>query len=91
VPSGALTIGLVDDVIEAGELEATVQEYGEFLAVKPPEALAAIRRAVIVGGGMSFDAGLELEASLATALAGTTNFAEGVASFVSKRPPEWRR
>ncbi|MFT7503421.1 MAG: enoyl-CoA hydratase/carnithine racemase, partial [Gammaproteobacteria bacterium] len=83
--------GLVDEVIEAGELEAKVQQYGEFLAAKPPEALAAIRRAINVGGGMSFDEGLELEASLATELAGTVNFVEGVASFLAKRSPEWRR
>jgi enoyl-CoA hydratase len=87
----ALTIGLVDEVIEAGELEAKVQQYGEFLAAKPPEALAAIRRAINVGGGMSLDEGLELEASLATELAGTVNFVEGVASFLAKRSPEWRR
>ena len=87
----ALTLGLVDDVVEAEELEATVQQYGEFLAAKPPEALAAIRRAIIVGGAVSFDEGLDLEASLATQLAGTSNFAEGVDSFLSKRSPEWRR
>jgi enoyl-CoA hydratase/carnithine racemase len=40
---------------------------------------------------MSFDEGLELEASLATELAGTVNFVEGVASFLAKRSPEWRR
>lgn len=85
----AVTIGLVDEVVEASRLEATVQQYGESLAAKPPEALAAIRRAIIVGGGMSFDEGLDLEASLATELAGTTNFAEGVAAFISKRSPEW--
>ena len=87
----ALTIGLVDEVIEAAQLEATVQQYGESLAAKPPEALAAIRRAITVGGGKSFDDGLELEASLATVLSGTANFSEGVASFLSKRSPEWRR
>lgn len=87
----ALTIGLVDEVIEVSQLEATVQQYAESLAAKPPEALAAIRRAITVGGGMSFDEGLGLEASLATELAGTANFAEGVDSFLSKRSPEWRR
>lgn len=87
----AVTMGLVDEVVEVGKLEVTVQQYGEFLASKPPEALAAIRRAITVGGGMSFDAGLELEASLATELAGTANFTEGVAAFLAKRPPAWSR
>ena len=87
----ALAIGLVDEIVDAGELEETVQRYGESLAAKPPEALAAIRRAVTVGGGLAFDDGLALEATLATELAGTANFAEGVESFLAKRPPEWRR
>jgi enoyl-CoA hydratase/carnithine racemase len=61
------------------------------LAAKPPEALAAIRQAILAGGGVSFDEGLTMEANLATGLAGTANFAEGVAAFLSKRSPDWRR
>ncbi|MGA9276801.1 enoyl-CoA hydratase/isomerase family protein [Ilumatobacter sp.] len=87
----AMTIGLVDNITAADELEATVQRYGESLASKPPEALAALRRAIVFGGGMTFDDGLALEASLATQLADTTNFVEGVSAFLSKRSPEWRR
>ena len=51
-------IGLVDTLVAPNELRAVVQAYGETLAAKPPEALAAIRRAVTLGGGMSFDNGL---------------------------------
>jgi enoyl-CoA hydratase/carnithine racemase len=87
----ALAIGLVDEVVPVEELEATVQQYGETLAAKPPEALAAIRRAITIGGSGSFDDGLALEQSLAVGLAGTANFKEGVDSFLAKRPPEWRR
>ena len=42
-------------------------------------------------GGATFDEGLALEARLATELAGTANFQEGVAAFLAKRPPEWHR
>ena len=51
-------IGLVDTLVAPNELRAVVQAYGKTLAAKPPEALAAIRRAVTLGGGMSFDNGL---------------------------------
>jgi enoyl-CoA hydratase/carnithine racemase len=68
-----------------------VQRYGESLCAKPPEALAAIRQAITVGGAMAFDDGLAMEAALAIELAGTANFAEGVAAFLAKRSPEWRR
>jgi len=51
-------IGLVDTLVAPNELRAVVQAYGKTLAAKPPEALAAIRWAVTLGGGMSFDNGL---------------------------------
>jgi enoyl-CoA hydratase/carnithine racemase len=87
----ASAIGLVDEVVEAGELVPTVQAYAERLAAKPPEALAAIRRAVVEGGSTGFDQGLALEARLAAELAGTANFDEGVRAFLDKRPPRWHR
>ena len=89
--AGALRLGLVDEVVEPDQLRPAVQAYGETLAAKPPEALAAIRRTITEGGGLTFDDGLALEARLAAELAGTANFTEGIAAFLAKRPPEWRR
>ncbi|MDH4076997.1 MAG: enoyl-CoA hydratase/isomerase family protein, partial [Acidimicrobiia bacterium] len=40
----ALALGLVDELTGPDDLRSTVQAYGEMLAAKPPEALAAIRR-----------------------------------------------
>jgi enoyl-CoA hydratase/carnithine racemase len=87
----AKEIGLVDEVVEPGELRAHVQTYAVRLAAKPPEALTAIRRSITLGGGMSFEDGLALERRLAVALAGTANFREGIAAFLEKRPPSWQR
>ena len=87
----ALQIGLVDELVEPDVLGATVQAYAETLTAKPPEALAAIRRAINHGGGLTFDEGLEVERTLAVSLAGTDNFREGIQAFLEKRAPEWRR
>jgi enoyl-CoA hydratase/carnithine racemase len=87
---GAREIGLVDEVVEPGELRAHMQAYAATLAAKPPEALSAIRRSITIGGGMTFEDGLALERRLAVALAGTANFREGVAAFLEKRPPTWQ-
>ena len=87
----ALALGLVDELTAPDDLRATVQAYGELLAAKPPEALAAIRRTITEGGGTTFEEGLRIEAEEAIRLAGTANFAEGVAAFLAKRPPDWRR
>lgn len=85
----SLRIGLVDEVVEQGELRPAVQRYAVELSERPPEALAAIRRAVTIGGGLSFDEGLAIEADLATHLAGTADFEEGVRAFIERRPPRW--
>ncbi len=83
-------IGLVDTLVAPDELRAEVQAYGETLASKPPEALAAIRQSITLGGGMSFDGGLAMEADFVVSLAETANFNEGVSAFLEKRAPQWK-
>lgn len=87
----ALDWGLVDELAPQRDLRARVQAYGEELAAKPAQALAGIRRTITLGGGMSFDDGMALELEIASALAGTDDFREGVAAFLEKRTPRWRR
>ncbi|MEQ9643541.1 MAG: enoyl-CoA hydratase/isomerase family protein [Alphaproteobacteria bacterium] len=86
----ALRIGLVDEVVPDADLTAHVQAYAEALAAKPRAALAAIRRTVTVGGGMSFEDGLALELEEVVKLADDPDFAEGVDAFLAKRKPTWR-
>lgn len=85
----ALAIGLVDILAAPDELRAEVQAYGENLASKPPEALAAIRQSITLGGGMNFNDGLAMEGDFVVRLAGTKNFQEGVRAFIEKRAPNW--
>lgn len=87
----ALDWGLVDELVEPTGLRRRVQAYGEELAAKSPAALAAIRRTVTLGGGMTFQEGQAFELETVVALADTPDFAEGVDAFLAKRPPVWRR
>ncbi len=86
----ALAWRLVDELVEAGTLRAHVQAYGEKLAEKSPTALAAIRRTVTLGGGMTFEDGMAYELRTVVELAGTPDFAEGVDAFLAKRRPKWK-
>ena len=85
----ALDCGLLDELVEPAGLRARVQAYGEELAAKSPAALAAIRRTVTLGGGMTFEDGMAFELETVAQLAGTPDFAEGVDAFLAKRPPVW--
>jgi enoyl-CoA hydratase/carnithine racemase len=87
----ALEWGLVDELVEPTDLRRRVQTYGEELAAKSPAALAAVRRTVTLGGGMTFAEGQAFELETVVALAETPDFAEGVEAFLAKRPPVWRR
>lgn len=85
----ALEIGLADFLAEAGDLESDVQAYGEMLAGRPANTLAAIRRCLIDGGAVSFAEGLAIEKAEAIGLAEHANFQEGVSAFLEKRKPQW--
>ena len=88
--AAALDWGLVDELVEPKKLRAHVQAYAEELAAKSATALAAIRRTVTLGSGMSFDDGLAYELDTVVELAGTPDFAEGVDAFLAKRAPHWK-
>jgi enoyl-CoA hydratase/carnithine racemase len=87
----ALQWGLIDERVEPAGLRRRVQAYGEDLASRSPTALAAIRRTVTLGGGMTFEEGRALELETVVDLADTADFAEGVEAFLAKRPPVWHR
>ncbi len=81
----ARTLGLVDEVVPDDELRERVSAYAADLAGKPAPALAAIRRTITEGGGVSFEEGLEIERDWAARLAGTTEFRDGVHAFLENR------
>ena len=86
----AFDMGLVDALVAPDQLRNEVQAYGETLTAKPPEALAAIRQTITLGGAMNFEDGMALERDHVARLAGTDNFREGLTAFIEKRPPVWK-
>lgn len=60
-PKKALEIGLVDDVVPPDELLDRAIALGQYMGSRPRDAIAAIKRAVYLGGSMTLDEGLHLE------------------------------
>lgn len=82
----ALSIGLVDELVEPGTALGVALEDATRLAASPAEALAVIKSLLAVAPGLSpFDV-LDREAAHQAALFGSDDFAEGIAAFREKRP-----
>ena len=60
-PAKALEIGLVDEVVPAEALLDRALALAGYLGSRPRASIAAIKRAVYLGGSMTLDEGLHLE------------------------------
>lgn len=85
----ALRLGLVDEVIAAGELMNRAQAVAESIAAMAPLAIAAVMQAVARGEGLAIQDALNVEAELFGQLCGTADKREGLAAFLEKRAPRW--
>jgi 2-oxoglutaroyl-CoA hydrolase len=85
----ALTLGLVTDVVPAGELDSTVAGICDELRRLSPLALAMAKRVLNTAYEGPLQLGLEVEGLAYGLLQQTHDFREGVESFVEKRPPEF--
>jgi enoyl-CoA hydratase/carnithine racemase len=86
----ALRMGLVNQVVPADALEATVQELAETIAGNAPLSLVAAKRAVNELAKDPADrdeAGAKAAAARAMA---SEDFKEGRAAFLEKRKPLWK-
>lgn len=82
----ALRLGLVDEVVPAGEVHDTALRYARRLAEGPAAALEAIKEAVDHGADSGLSAGLALERSLFTGVFGTADATTGIRSFLEHGP-----
>lgn len=85
----ALRIGLVDEVVPAGDLLPRARSLAISIAAQAPLAVAACLEAVDQGLEVSLADGLLLEASLFGELSNSVDKHEGVAAFLARRKPVW--
>jgi enoyl-CoA hydratase len=85
----ALRIGLVDEVVPAGELMSRAEAVAEEIAGQAPLAVAEVIRVVDEGLDLSLEKALGLEAEAFGRLCDTADKAEGTKAFLEKRKAEW--
>jgi enoyl-CoA hydratase/carnithine racemase len=87
----ALAIGLIDLLVDDGELEERTLALASELAALPADAVAITKRCVVTGLRDGRVAGHALEDELTVALGLTADAAEGQAAFLEKRAPLFNR
>lgn len=86
----ALAMGLVLEVVAPGRLESRARELAESFLAAAPLAQGFVKQTFNVSFESSFSEAIGWEGQAQAVALGTEDAAEGVASFVEKRDPEWR-
>jgi enoyl-CoA hydratase len=86
----AYRIGLVNQVVPAGDLLAVAEKTLRGILAMGPLAVRLALEAVDQGLEMTLDEGLLLEANHFGLLAATEDMKEGLTAFLEKRPPRFR-
>jgi enoyl-CoA hydratase len=85
----ALRIGLVNRVVDSGELLATAETIAKKIIANAPLAVKYAMEAVEHGMEMPQEEGLYLEATLFGLCCATQDMREGTRAFLEKRPPKF--
>jgi enoyl-CoA hydratase len=86
----AVTYGLANKVVPAGEFEAAVNEWVSKLAAKSPVLMRLGHDAMYRQQDMALDDALEFLRSQLSLTFSTEDIQEGVRAFFEKRDPEWK-
>jgi enoyl-CoA hydratase len=86
----AVTYGLANKVVPAGEFEAAVNEWTTKLAAKSPVLMRLGHDAMHRQQDMALDDALEFLRSQLSLTFSTEDIQEGVKAFFEKRDPEWK-
>ena len=86
----ALTIGLVNHVVPADQLETKTMEIANRIAEKSPIALRLAKEAVRLASRSNMDEGLRREVDLFALCFSSEDKDEGVKAFLEKRKPQFK-
>ena len=86
----AMDIGLVNHVAEREEATEYVMSLSTTIASHAPIAARYLKETLLKGSDMTLAQGLGLEADLTVILQSTADRADGIASFLERRQPNYR-
>lgn len=84
-------VGVINRLVDAGEALAEARRLADRLGDGPAEAMARIKGLVGVAKNSPLDAQLDRECEAMIASQGGDEAAEGIAAFLEKRKPDYRR
>ena len=85
----ALRIGLIEEVVAAGQALDSALALAEKAAQQSPSAVSACKTLIQKGRSGTMHSALPLERELFVGLFDTRDQVEGVSAFLQKRPPQW--
>jgi methylglutaconyl-CoA hydratase len=83
-------IGIINEVVEDGELMMRAQALAETLIGNSPQSLSATKRLLAGQNRGSLDAAIISALAANAESRETTDFHEGIAAFLEKRKPVWK-
>ena len=86
----AMTLGLVEEVVEPGTSLATATDLAKRASDQSPPSIAACKRLIHSARDIAIGAGLVAERDEFVTLFSTEDQKEGVNAFLEKRAPEWK-
>ena len=86
----ALNIGLLNHAAEPADAADYAANLAAAIAAHAPIAARYLKETLLKGADMTLAQGLALEADLSVILQSTADRAEGIASFLHRRPPHYR-
>jgi naphthoate synthase/2-ketocyclohexanecarboxyl-CoA hydrolase len=87
----SLDMGLINDVVPAAELDATVERICQGILDKSPQSIRIAKIALNAGSDQEFYAAYFPSAELLASIYGNTENMEGVTAFLEKRAPDFRK
>jgi enoyl-CoA hydratase/carnithine racemase len=85
----AYRIGLVNEVVPAGEARARAEEIGREIAARGPLAVREAKRLIDASTDVDLDAGLTAELEGSLRIFATDDLLEGATAFFEKRDPQY--